>query len=196
MYEQLFVFTFSRSHLTCTGQLKDWNAHHRRICKRYTRYTNSSSYMNLTEDGKLHVLLLTHLIGEHEPVLREALKKWSQDQEATFQADDHLDPINAMVSLLPKAEDELMTNDIPLPSVNADLISHLSRRFANNNFMIHCSRLNTFAHGVFPLASRFFNHSCFPSAVATYTFSTKYKGIEMNIALLRDLNPGDEVRCT
>lgn len=179
--------------MTCAGQLRAWNAHHRRICKGFAHFTDSASYKALTGDEKLHALLLTHLIAGHETTLNETYSRWNQESSSNEYS---LEPIKCLLSLLPKAKDESSpaARSIPLQRTNANLTLYLSRRFANNNFTIHCSRLITFAHGVFPLASRFFNHSCFPSAVAVYTSSSDNEGVEMNIKIIRDLNPDDEVR--
>lgn len=186
--------TGCRSYFYCdkSCQLRAWNAHHRRICKDFLSYTDSAPYKALTADEKLHALLLTHLIAEHEASLTEAYSRRNQESSPDGYS---LDQIESLLSLLPKAADEssLAACSIPLPRTNANLALYLSRRFANNNFTIHCSRLNTFAHGVFPLASRFFNHSCFPSAVAVYTSTGDHEGIEMHVKLIRDLNPDDEV---
>ncbi|GJJ13275.1 hypothetical protein Clacol_007526 [Clathrus columnatus] len=172
------------------GQIKAWNIHHRRICKRIADFTNSVYYRGLTNSEQLHVLLLTHLIAEHGSILHETFSTLDQVGEDA----GTLDPIKTLLSLLPQNKYEQLTYDIPLRNVNNDLISHLSRRFSNNNFTIHCSRLDVFAHGIFPLASRFFNHSCFPSAVPIYTPLEGSGTIEMRIKVLRDLDPGDEVR--
>ena len=52
--------------------------------------------------------------------------------------------------------------------------------------------MDVFAHGIFPLASRSFNHSCIPSAVPVYTVKSEL--VTMDIKLLHNLIPGEEVR--
>jgi hypothetical protein len=54
--------------------------------------------------------------------------------------------------------------------------------------------MDAFAHGVFPLASRLFNHSCIPSAVPIFTLSLDAALVRMDIQLIRDLKLGEEVR--
>lgn len=70
--------------------------------------------------------------------------------------------------------------------------SELFSRCGNNNFSIH-SHLTTIAHGAFPLASRLFNHSCIPNAVAKYRI-VPAKEVVMEIVAIRDITPGEEVR--
>lgn len=64
-------------------------------------------------------------------------------------------------------------------------------RFGNNNFVIH-SHLDSYAHGVFPLASRLFNHSCVPNAVTRYIISPS-EAVRMEVIALRDIAEGEEV---
>lgn len=70
--------------------------------------------------------------------------------------------------------------------------SELFSRGGNNNFSIH-SHLTTIAHGVFPLASRLFNHSCVPNAVAKYKIAPA-KEVVMEIVAIRDIASGEEAR--
>ncbi|KAG5219766.1 SET domain-containing protein [Salix suchowensis] len=67
----------------------------------------------------------------------------------------------------------------------------LYNRFGNNNFTIH-SHLNSFAHGIFPLASRLFNHSCAPNAAARYKL-VQGQAVTMEVVALRDIPEGEEV---
>jgi SET and MYND domain-containing protein len=72
------------------------------------------------------------------------------------------------------------------------VVREIYARFGNNNFVIH-SHLTTFGHGVFPLASRLFNHSCLPNAAAKYTLSASNVP-RMDVVALRDIAQGEEVR--
>lgn len=72
-----------------------------------------------------------------------------------------------------------------------DILDELYSRFGNNNFAIH-SHLVSVAHGIFPLASRLFNHSCVPNAAAKYIF-TESEPPCMEIVALREIRPGEEV---
>lgn len=64
-------------------------------------------------------------------------------------------------------------------------------RFGNNNFIVH-SHLTSYAHGVFPLASRLFNHSCVPNCAAKYII-TPTETVRMEVVALRNIAPGEEV---
>jgi hypothetical protein len=64
-------------------------------------------------------------------------------------------------------------------------------RFGNNNFAIH-SHLTSIGHGMFPVASRLFNHSCVPNVAAKYIFH-EAQTVVMEIIALRDILPNEEV---
>ena len=74
----------------------------------------------------------------------------------------------------------------------AAAVREIYGRFGNNNFVIH-SHLDAYAHGVFPLASRVFNHSCTPNAVTRYII-TPSEAVRMEVIALRDIAEGEEVR--
>jgi len=67
----------------------------------------------------------------------------------------------------------------------------LFSRFGNNNFTIH-SHFTTIAHGIFPFASRLFNHSCLPNAIVKYIF-TPAAEVQMAVVVIRDVSPDEEV---
>ena len=72
------------------------------------------------------------------------------------------------------------------------LAKDLYERFGSNNFTLQ-SHLESYAYGIFPLASRLFNHSCVPTAV--YKFVIKQgQPTRMEIIALRDIAVGEEVR--
>jgi hypothetical protein len=71
------------------------------------------------------------------------------------------------------------------------MVGEMYSRFGNNNFIIH-SHLTTFGHGIFPLASRLFNHSCLPNAAAKYILSPSNPP-KMEVIALRDIALGEEV---
>lgn len=72
-----------------------------------------------------------------------------------------------------------------------EVTSKAFSRFGNNNFIVH-SHLTAYAHGVFPLASRLFNHSCVPNCAAKYII-TPTETVRMEVVALRDIAPGEEV---
>lgn len=71
------------------------------------------------------------------------------------------------------------------------VLDKLFSRFGNNNFAIH-SHLVSIAHGIFPLASRLFNHSCVPNAVAKYMLEESKSPI-MEVVAIRAIQEGEEV---
>ncbi|CAL1713172.1 unnamed protein product [Somion occarium] len=145
-------------------QITHWKAHHRRICKAYNRYTISSGYQALPVNEKVDAMLLSQLLVQ------------------VFPKDDF--------SLPP-----LAGNDPLVTSKSADVPQHIARecfsRFGNNNFVLH-SHLNTFAHGVYPLASRLFNHSCIPNCVVKYRI-TRGEPVKMEIVSLHEIAAGEEI---
>ena len=168
--------------------MRAWKAHHRRLCKTLPDFLTSYSYQRLSNSERAHSLILAHLLAEHS---KELLSAFSTQQ---LPSDDLSNPIVVLLSLLPRSKNEPHP-DLPHQDViPGSLVTFLSCRFSNNNFTINSSRLDVFAHGIFPLASRSFNHSCIPSAVPVFTVSPKSALVKMNIQLIRDLNPGGEVR--
>jgi SET and MYND domain-containing protein len=70
----------------------------------------------------------------------------------------------------------------------------LFSRSGNNNFAVY-NHLTTIAHGIFPLASRLFNHSCLPNAVATYLIR-QGEPVRMEVVALREIRATEEVICS
>lgn len=64
-------------------------------------------------------------------------------------------------------------------------------RFSNNNFTLH-SRLSPIAHGVFPLPSRVFNHSCTPNAASRFIYRENETPL-MEVVALKDIAANEEV---
>jgi hypothetical protein len=156
-------------------------AHHKKICKLYNRFTSSGSFQSLPAHEKLDSLLLNHLLAQ-------------VSSPTTTSTTDESSPVEIFRSLLPGPT---FDRNIPpvcgfKPPVQPDSISSLYSRFGNNNFAIH-SHLNTIGHGIFPLASRLFNHSCVPNAAARYIFSA-VNPIIMEVVALRNISSGEEVK--
>ncbi|KAI6014668.1 hypothetical protein EDC04DRAFT_2578659 [Pisolithus marmoratus] len=171
----------------CTGCASYWycdvqcqRSHwptHKKYCSNFPRYTSSPAFTQLQAYQKLDAVLLTHLLAEFsagDPSSKEAL--------ATFS------------SLLPgPVSGALCPPTCPLatshkPSISA---SELYKRSGNNNFAIH-SHFTTIAHGIFPLASRLFNHSCLPNAFPKYTFD-RGRQVRMSVVAMRDIEAGEEI---
>ncbi|KAG2010167.1 hypothetical protein CC2G_013010 [Coprinopsis cinerea AmutBmut pab1-1] len=161
-------------------QSAQWQTHHKRICKRINQFTSSTVFQGLEEHEKMDALLLNHLVASLSTL--PTAYNLEQSQEATL-----------FLSLLPGpssgSEPPLICTISPPPK--ADLIPTLFERFGNNNFTMH-SHLNSIAHGIFPLASRSFNHSCSPNAAPKYTFSA-HQPVIMEVVALKDIHQGEEI---
>ena len=130
----------------------------------------------------MDALLLTHLLAECSASGTETKEGDSQG-------------LSIFMSLLPgPVADKDVPPTCPLSTSHRPVqtASELFLRCGNNNFSIH-SHLTTIAHGVFPLASRLFNHSCVPNAIAKYRI-TRAKEVLMEIVAIRDIALGEEVR--
>jgi len=149
------------------------------MCKLYHQHTSSYRFQYLAAHERLDSLLLSHLL--------------CQVTSATSATLPDTDPVSVFHTLLPGPASMHSIPGPPLgPSVTADLVNDLYSRFGNNNFAIH-SHLNTVGHGIFPLASRLFNHSCVPNAAAKFILSPS-KPVTMEVVALRDISAGEEVR--
>lgn len=105
-------------------------------------------------------------------------------------------PVQTLLSLLPGPQEENPAPHICYtpPFVPTGLVQSLFIRFQNNNFAMH-SHLSTFGHGVFPLASRLFNHSCVPNAAARYILKAR-EPVKMEVVALRPISGGEEICIT
>ncbi|KAJ7459866.1 hypothetical protein FB451DRAFT_1271782 [Mycena latifolia] len=155
-------------------QAQQWQSHHKKICKRFNKYTSSLSFQALAPHEKLDALLLSHLIAQLDGVA----------------ANDDL--LSNITSLLPGPLD---SPSPPIafssPRIAGSLVRDIYWRFGNNNFAVH-SHLTTFGHGIFPLASQLFNHSCLPNAAAKYILSPSNLP-KMEVVALRDICEGEEI---
>ncbi|TFK40789.1 hypothetical protein BDQ12DRAFT_680032 [Crucibulum laeve] len=162
-------------------QNTQWRSHHKRICKIYNQFISSPQFQALQAHEKMDSLLLSHMVAQMSATTFPLPTEDDSSQLSTF------------VSLLPGPIENVVPPPIcpisPMPS--KELLSALYSRFGNNNFVVH-SHLTTFGHGVFPLASRLFNHSCVPNAAAKYTLSPA-KTVNMEVIALRDILPDEEI---
>ncbi|KAJ7672720.1 hypothetical protein B0H17DRAFT_1183338 [Mycena rosella] len=155
-------------------QALQWQSHHKKICKRFNKYTSSLGFQALSPHEKLDALLLSHFVAQLDSVAADG------------------DILSSVTSLLPGPVD----SDPPPIAVSSSriagsLIKDIYSRFGNNNFVIH-SHLTTFGHGIFPLASRLFNHSCLPNAAGKYVLSPSDPP-KMQVVALRDISEGEEI---
>lgn len=68
----------------------------------------------------------------------------------------------------------------------------LSARSSNNHWMVYDSELSATGEGVYPSASRSFNHSCLPSAIPVFCYA-EGKGPVMEVRALTQIKKGEEV---
>ena len=163
-----------------SGQNLHWRAHHKVICKSIRQFLASSEYQNLPSNEQLDSLLLSHLVAEFY-----SGKHNRRGQDPAF---------CTMLSLM---EGPVPLNAPPICPMNKavvpeDDIQSLYARFANNNFTIH-SHLVVYAHGIFPLASRLFNHSCVPNAAAKFII-TPSRCVSMEVVSLTAIPQDEEVQ--
>ncbi|KAK7056854.1 hypothetical protein VNI00_002571 [Paramarasmius palmivorus] len=158
-------------------QSAHWVAGHKKICKVFNQSTYSKAFITLENHEKMDSLLLTSLVARIE-----ALKLSFEDPSS---------PLNSFMSLLPGSLSSVPPPILTQTSLSEDCINSLYRRFGNNNFSVH-SHFSTYAHGIFPSASRLFNHSCVPNAAAKYLI-TSGKSVMMEVVALRPISAGEEI---
>ncbi|CAE6380372.1 unnamed protein product [Rhizoctonia solani] len=163
-------------------QSASWKRHHRRLCGFSKTYASSSAYKDATEETQTDICLLAHLAAEHFykfNTLEEAQATPNQTAQTFW---------DLLVSAQPHAGQNLI---FPLGFTSSGVLSAAAARFGNNNFVIHDAQLVPYAHGVFALASRSFNHSCQPNAVAMFEESEKFPQIV--IKLVENVSAGEEI---
>ncbi|KZT65794.1 SET domain-containing protein [Daedalea quercina L-15889] len=180
---QLRKCTGCASYWYCGRQCQSvqWKAHHRRICKHIPRFVASREYQILSSQDQVDAVLLSHLLAQAYPSSQYTLTGAEDDLLGVFK-----DLIKGPLTHAP-ALPMCLDTDPQLATVARDLYS----RFGNNNFVIH-SHFNSYAHGIFPLASRLFNHSCAPNAATKYVI-TPFEPVRMEVVALRDIAEGEEV---
>lgn len=171
-----------------SGQSAQWRAHHRKLCKRMNRLTASPAYAALEREAKVDAMLLSHFFALVFPSNEFTIPPTPSD------GNPHSDAVATFFDLL---KGRIWNPHIPLcrassTAVPQSVFQEVLGRFGNNNFVLH-SHLSSFAHGVFPLASRLFNHSCAPNCAAKYIV-TPTEPITMEVVALRDIGSGEEVR--
>ena len=165
------------------GQNLHWHENHKRLCKRIYQFSHSTAFQKLEKHERMDSLLLTHLLA-HLSTLEAPYSSEQSKQQALFQ------------SLLSGPLDISLPPYCPIkpPPPSDDFVANLFFRFGNNNFTIH-SHLNSIAHGIFPLASRLFNHSCVANAACKYVL-TSGSTVAMEVVALKAVPAGAEVRRT
>lgn len=167
------------SYWYCGSQCQNWHwGSHKKFCKRLASFTASADFQCLAAHEQLDALLHTHLIAEIS---------------SNSPPDVRAKQLSTFMSLLPGPQHDSVPIACPM-SVGADVhqtLEDLFTRSGNNNFAIH-SHLTTIAHGIFPLASRLFNHSCLPNAAARYVIR-RGQSVRMEIVALREIKATEEI---
>ncbi|TBU44468.1 SET domain-containing protein [Dichomitus squalens] len=163
-----------------TCQNREWRLHHRKMCKHYNAFVASGQYQALTPHDKVDALLLSQLVADPEAWGTDRLT----DAGRTFL---NLLKVPRLDGFVPP----LCLSRAAQTAGTVALAEDLYSRFGNNNFILH-SHLTSYAHGVFPLASRLLNHSCVPNAACKYMLAPS-EPVRMEVVALRDINEGDEV---
>ena len=159
-----------------------WNTEHKRICRIYNRMNALVGSHQLPQHERMDVLLLAHFLARNS----------SRGSVDTVVLDED-DPVSTFLSLLPGPANPLQIEEIIPKALNhqKELTRKIYSRFHNNNFTVH-SHMTTIGHGVFPLASRLFNHSCIPNAAPRYILEPAKPPL-MEVVALRDIDKGEEV---
>ncbi|KZP33583.1 hypothetical protein FIBSPDRAFT_720739 [Athelia psychrophila] len=171
-----------------TCQLAQWKAYHKKMCKKFNQYEASPPYQALPTHEKLDALLLSHLAASLFCSASET------EGPLGLLIEDQPTPFSTFSSLLagPSHLPTLPISPMGARHVLIDgVLDELYSRFGNNNFTVH-SHLVSVAHGIFPLASRLFNHSCVPNAAAKYIF-TPSEPPRMEIFALCEIGRGEEI---
>lgn len=173
--------------LTCAqGQTAQWDSHHKKLCKRLNSWTTSPSFQRLPRHERLDATLMSHLIAQMYIYNQVLLPNGQLEAKEPSS-------LSAFVSLLPGSQDASVPPICPFKdfAMTNDSLVALYSRFGNNNFAVH-SHLRTYAHGIFPSASRSFNHSCLPNAASKYIIQ-QGQPVKMQVVALRQIEIGEEV---
>ncbi|KAG9122492.1 hypothetical protein FRC07_001098, partial [Ceratobasidium sp. 392] len=136
--------------------------------------------LHATEDSRADAILLAQLAAEH-------FYKFMTLDDARGAANAS---VLAFWDLLTSKDTPVRMMIPALGFTSPDVLSAAAARFGNNNFVVHDARLVPYAHGVFALASRSFNHSCKPNAASM--FEPTQGGVRMVVKLLEDVADGEE----
>ncbi|PCH40034.1 hypothetical protein WOLCODRAFT_116534 [Wolfiporia cocos MD-104 SS10] len=166
-------------------QTRQWNAHHKRVCKYYSSFVASPGYQGLSSNERVDAVLLSHLVMQLFPHDNFSLQ--AEHNGPLSECTDLLKGSRLDIRVPPICGARSKTGDPSCQRAAHELFS----RFGNNNFVLH-SHLNSYAHGMFPLASRFFNHSCAPNAVARY-INIVSEPVRMEVVAIRDIAEGEEI---
>lgn len=166
------------------GQTDQWKTHHRKLCKKFNRYAASIGFQSLLTNERVDAVLLSQLLVNIFP---------NNSFDSPHEVGDQL--TSTFLDLMQQPSEGLTVPPVCVPSSShppSQVVEDIFSRFSNNNFVLH-SHLTPFAHGIFPLASRLFNHSCTPNCVTKYIIAPG-EVTKLEIVALRDIIEGEEAR--
>ncbi|KAG9000226.1 hypothetical protein FRB93_012766 [Tulasnella sp. JGI-2019a] len=172
-----------------------WKGHHKRICKRLPAYM--SKHHDLLPKAISDAIMVAQLVAEHLTSETASTISPKSRTDGELSAEPSLDlssPLAALLSLSPAQRSQLHPFVPPIPvshDLLPSLVQHLFDTIENNHFVVTSPYLKTIANGVFPLASRSFNHACLPNACPSYR--TENALVYMDVRALRDMKPGTEI---
>ena len=184
--------------------MEHWKTEHKALCSELARYTASNAYSVLDERERMDALLLSSLISRVVLSGRtNELQRLLGDDDGMGSSKDNADPLATFADLLPFSNDLSHMSVPPICPLSSKVrrkqqvpsdanAAALYARFSNNNFVIHAEDLTAIAHGIFPRASRMFNHSCTPNAWVVYEFREGL-GVTASVRAGRALANDEEV---
>ncbi|PVG02620.1 hypothetical protein CPB86DRAFT_530653 [Serendipita vermifera] len=182
-------------------QMLAWKDSHRKICSLLSKgFHLSASYLEQDPDQKTNSDLLLSLYGKL--LVASRLSFFQGDEQTAKQESENLSRLDNDPTLCFKS---LIAHPHPrsLPAVPAQLRGEHGEffraawaRFDCNNFVLHnISSLEpeagSYAQGIFPFASRCFNHSCVPSAWCAFMLQDRHAWLE--VRALVDIQQGQEI---
>lgn len=194
----------------------DWKASHKKLCPHLAAgFRTSSPYTRLPADEQADCELLLKLGIRCLSAPDIPQVAFLEDGSL---GEDHLasNPLACFIDLIPHPHARPLPPFPPKLDLSAvetsasrlfkqtnrngeSVLLAAWKRFGPNNFVLHSfAALNNgvtegaaYAHGVFPLASRLFNHSCSPKAWPA--FVVRNKELCMEVRALVDIPSGEEV---
>lgn len=162
-----------------------WKSHHRTTCALLSNgYRAKHPYISQPEGKQADLDLLITLYGlvaTSQPSMFEQ-SNWAVRREPTLLPEE---PLECFSTLLPHSG-QVDPPYIPTTfgKTQAEFLKEAWARFENNNFVLHnissmVPNSGAYAHGIFPHASRGFNHSCSPNAWSAFVLEQRQAWLEI-----------------
>ncbi|KZT60083.1 SET domain-containing protein [Calocera cornea HHB12733] len=189
----------------CLQRLRD--AHHTRLCPSLEVLLNAlqaqvSGDAEACRLARKDVLLLLQLVCTlySTPEAQDIIPRVVTDPPT--QPLDFDNPASVFAHLLPAKDPPRFPVPYPFFPVVSDapragqrhrdkILLYLANRFHNNNFGCWTSDMEPLADGIFPVASRVFNHSCRPNCVIIYEITPK--GLVLEVKAVRRIAKDEEL---